>query len=235
MLELGLTFCRDRNADKFELIKDLQLYARQLMYKVLYDKEQNTAQDLEQQKNSVMDGVTFEDLKALQDPMELWDDSNPEEEGWVFNPSGESVGESQDQSTLPLPCPPRVDFGTPQVYKLKSKSFPILQGNSNIWAFVTKEIESTNWQTGPQSNLPKHQKQALKTLSSNKNIVVKPFDKGGNLIIMYVEQYEKMCYDIIQNTNWYRPVPMSHINYYMRKYKDILIRVLHRGIIALNT
>lgn len=51
------------------------------MYNVLYDKEQNTNKHPEFD-NSVLKDVTIEESKALQDLMELWDESNPEEEGW---------------------------------------------------------------------------------------------------------------------------------------------------------
>lgn len=67
MLQLGLTFCLDEDADKFELIKDFNLFARRLMYKVLCD---NTVQNLGQQ-HPVLDNVTFEDLKALQGLIDL--------------------------------------------------------------------------------------------------------------------------------------------------------------------
>lgn len=237
VLKLSLTFCPDENADKFELIKDLHVFARHLMYKVLYDKESNTV-EFPCQPNSNLTGVTFEDLKALQDLMDLWDESNPEEVGYVFNPSGVGSGVP---CTLPMVTRPFLlnilgsfSFGAPKTYKPKSRSFPILQGNSNIWAFmiqVTKEIESTNLQQGSAPNLSKNFKQALHNLSSNKNIVIKPSDKGGNLVIMDTDQYERMCYDIILNKTWYRSVPVSHVNYYATKYYDIIARVKNKGTI----
>lgn len=36
----------------------------------------------------LLESVTFEELRALQDLMELWDKINPEEEGWTFTSSG---------------------------------------------------------------------------------------------------------------------------------------------------
>lgn len=50
------------------------------MFKVLNDKDHKDTQ-IPVQHNSVLKNVTLEDLKALQDLMELWDESNPEEEG----------------------------------------------------------------------------------------------------------------------------------------------------------
>lgn len=129
MLKLGLTFCPDENADKFELIKDLHLFARCLMYKVLYDKESNTV-EFPCQPNSNLTGVTFEDLKALQDLMDLWDERNPEEAGYVFNPSGEGSGVPCTRPTVTRPfllnTRGSCSFGAPKTYKHKSRSFPIL-------------------------------------------------------------------------------------------------------------
>lgn len=108
------------------------------MYKVLDDKEQR---DNELPDNIVLKDITFEELRALQDLMKLWDESNPEQEGWTFNAPGAVLG----ASTHPHPCTPT--FDPPKSYKSKSQSFPVLQGNPNIWAFViqvTKEIEATN-------------------------------------------------------------------------------------------
>ncbi|XP_073491307.1 uncharacterized protein [Aquarana catesbeiana] len=61
LLELGLTFCPDEEANKFELIKDLHLFARHLMYKVLYDKNPNDV-EITNSDNANLEGVTFENL-----------------------------------------------------------------------------------------------------------------------------------------------------------------------------
>lgn len=52
---------------------------------------------------------------------------------------------------------------------------------------------------------------------------------------MDVKGYKSMCLNIIHNTQWYRPVPMSHIDYYIKQYKDILARAYHKGLIDANT
>lgn len=101
VLHLGLTFSPDEEADRFQLIKDLHLFARRLMYKVLYDKDQGDTL-VQGNNSSALENITFEDLKALQDLMELWDESNPEEEGWVFTPPEVS---RDDISARPLRPP----------------------------------------------------------------------------------------------------------------------------------
>lgn len=89
----------------------------------------------------------------------------------------------------------RPESTRPTLYKLKSKSFLIVQGNPNIWAFViqvTMEIEVNNRRSGPHPNLPSHLRQAIQVLKSNKHIVIKLLDKGGNLVIMNTEGSEEM-------------------------------------------
>lgn len=93
ILQLGFTFCPDPEADQYELVKGLHLFARRLMYQVLYDKDQKDNQ-FPAYDNSVLEDATIEDLRALHDLMELWDKSNPEEEGWIFNSSGTLSGPS---------------------------------------------------------------------------------------------------------------------------------------------
>ena len=44
LLSLGLSFCPNTTSKKFELIKDLYLFARKLTYKFMFDKERCTQQ-----------------------------------------------------------------------------------------------------------------------------------------------------------------------------------------------
>lgn len=166
VLKLGPTFCPDQEADQC---------ARYLMYKVLYDKGPMDI-EIPTFDNSVLGKTNMEDLRALQDLMEVWDKSNPEEEGDVATISGQ---------TPDIPLLPNVhDHFPPKSYKPKSKSFPILQGNSNIWAFVIqvyKAIEATNWKLGPHLNLPLLLRQTIKFLRTNKHKMIKPSDKGSTL------------------------------------------------------
>lgn len=66
-------------------------------------------------------------------------------------------------------------------------------------------------------------------------MIVKPSDKGGNIVIMNRQGYEKMCYDIIKNRDWYRPVLAFSISQSTRKYHEILNRAYRMGTIDDNT
>lgn len=163
--------------------------------------------------------------------MELWDESNPEEEGWTHLVPWVNPGKSV-HSQLRKPI-----FVPPKTYKPKSKSFPVLQGNPNIWAIVlqvTKDIEAINWKSGPLPNLPSNLKRALNSLPNNDNLVVKPSNKGGKTVILNREGYEKMCYDTIHNREWYKPVPLAFVSDF-KQYMNILNQAYMTGTIDDNT
>lgn len=73
-----------------------------------------------------------------------------------------------------------------QKCKNKSQKFPSLKGNPNIWMFVqqiTREI--SNMKTKRQnSNLSDTQIKTLQNLENNDTLVIKPSDKGGNIVLM---------------------------------------------------
>lgn len=68
----------------------------------------------------------------------------------------------------------------------KSDKFPPLNLNSNVLAFIRftfKEIQNLKVDSKANDNLSVTEKQALKTLSSNTFITIKPSDKGGNIVL----------------------------------------------------
>lgn len=122
--------------------------------------------------------MTINDIKALDDLMELWEEGHTDK------------AES-----------------TPREYKPKSQVFPALQGNPNIWAFtqpVTNEICQTKWRKTSQSNLTPAQQEAVLSLQQDHCIIIKPSDKGGNLIVMECNQYETMVMNLLKNQEWYK-------------------------------
>lgn len=76
-------------------------------------------------------------MKSLNELMKLWEGSNTSDE-LVPNSLDEIGGLSITQTSSSICFPP------PQLYQPRSRAFPLLQANPNIWAFtqqVTKEIE----------------------------------------------------------------------------------------------
>lgn len=47
---------------------------------------------------------------------------------------------------------------------------------------------------------------ALKQLKAQTEVVIKPTDKRGNIVLMSHQQYQHMCYDVLNNKQWYHPI-----------------------------
>lgn len=74
VLKLGLSFCPNANLDKYEVIKDLYLFARKLTYKHIFDPDKNrpmAEKDLSEQIKK----ITMKDFRALKDLMILLDEN----------------------------------------------------------------------------------------------------------------------------------------------------------------
>lgn len=66
VLARGLSFCPNQNLDKFEVIKDLQLFARKLILKQLYSQDIPVKPDFE-----------LQELRALETLIDLLEESDP--------------------------------------------------------------------------------------------------------------------------------------------------------------
>lgn len=141
VLELGLFFCPTQKVDQFKLIKDLNLFARKLLLRILFDKSKSST-NLQSIPAPPSQTMSLKDIRALEDLMELWD------EGHI---SPEEIMEAESLS----PSPPSL-IHPPKEYKPKSNAFPALHTNPNVWAFiqqVSDEIKKTKWKGLSDSNL----------------------------------------------------------------------------------
>lgn len=72
---------------------------------------------------------------------------------------------------------------------------------------VTRAIEDLDPNSLSQRvdyNLTQEENKALLALEQDSTIVLKPADKGGNLVIMSHEQYRKMCLKILTDPEKYK-------------------------------
>uniref|UniRef100_A0A8C5Q3U3 Reverse transcriptase domain-containing protein n=1 Tax=Leptobrachium leishanense TaxID=445787 RepID=A0A8C5Q3U3_9ANUR len=92
--------------------------------------------------------------------------------------------------------------------KLKEKSnfYPRSMLSNEINAFeqvVLKEIEGLKWSKN-SSNLTKREYLALKELNQDNDIIIKPADKGGGLVIMTKQFYEEEALRILKDERTYQ-------------------------------
>lgn len=65
--------------------------------------------------------------------------------------------------------------------------------------------------------------------------MLKSSDKGGNVDIMYNEQYVSMYEKILSNTNWYRPIAPKLIDRFNEQFYDLVDTAFRNGGVTKNT
>lgn len=118
----------------------------------------------------------------------------------------------------------------PLPLKKRSTKFPQLQGFLHLVAFLqkkTEDIDKLNFIGNPS---PK-QTEALHQLTSLDKVVIKPSDKGGNIVLMDSEYYERMYLDLLHNRDWYRTVPNSFQIQIQSRYQSIVNSAFNTGTI----
>lgn len=71
VLQKGLSFCPDKGMDVFDVIKDVHLFSRKLLLKVLVDKSKTTKPNYAE----LFKGYTVADFRALKDVILLMQES----------------------------------------------------------------------------------------------------------------------------------------------------------------
>lgn len=153
-----------------ETIKDLYLFARNLASKFIFDKERKQA-NLERELVKRTKHFSMEEFRALRDLMLLYDEGATDDTSSSSPPSKESKVETVHPPAQPV-----------SRFKLTCTA---------IWALLHQSIIDLKKETWPKipPNLNKGQIQALKSLQKCTNIVIKPLDKAGNIVIMTHTHY----------------------------------------------
>lgn len=84
-------------------------------------------------------------------------------------------------------------------------------------------------------NLSFRHRKAIRNLQCHPDLVIKPADKGGNVIDMDVPAYERMCLDILDNRHWYRPISKTLIQNFISEYCGLIFKTYQLGIIDVST
>lgn len=105
----------------------------------------------------------------------------------------------------------RTGLVMPDITKLKKKSdsFSPPSVNPSITLFfniVQNKLMSLAITQSQKFNLTVTPIQALKQLDLNKDIIIKPSDKGGNVVVMNVDFNRDLCLAILENPEWYKTI-----------------------------
>ncbi|XP_073514025.1 uncharacterized protein [Phyllobates terribilis] len=116
----------------------------------------------------------------------------------------------------------------------KSKNFPPLSTCSAVDVFtrlVSREIESLPHAPKNRINLDQEERKALADLKKLPNVVIKPADKGGNLVIWPHHLYEKQANKILDSPNCYQKLTYNPLNQFQSQLVIILEKAVEANII----
>lgn len=155
---------------------------------MIYDKSSSQSATAGSTSSS-QEVPTLAEIQALEELMSLW------EEGAT---DGDDVPHSAESGIVALGVsPPPLLNQNHEIFQLST--------NPNIWAFVqqiTTAIDNMDLVHSCPSNLSIAHNKAHKSLQNHQGLVIKPADKGGNVVVMDVSFYKHMCRDILENRDW---------------------------------
>ncbi|CAJ0941725.1 unnamed protein product [Ranitomeya imitator] len=100
---------------------------------------------------------------------------------------------------------------------------------SNLVTKELKELSVSHIQSN--FNCSRQEMEAIKRLEQNTNIVIKPSDKGGNVVILGIKDYQEMCQSILRDRTTYEILSYNPTNEYFVELRTILQEGLNDGII----
>ena len=130
---------------------------------------------------------------------------------------------------------PNKPFGHPDL-RLKSKfnpTFPPLL--EFVRQSVITDLQSCSIKPVRQKNLTHQQFLAIKSLSCNPNIVIKPADKGSGIVVMNREDYIKEGERQLLDPHFYQKLDHDPTNDHCKKVSDLVTKMFDNGEITNNT
>lgn len=93
-------------------------------------------------------------------------------------------------------------------------------------------MQRTTFRSQDDGNLTGEQRWALRELRDLTSVIVKPSDKGGNIVLMERLHYERMCTNILKNVNWYHVIPPSFLDDLSMRYHTIVNKAYNNWVIS---
>lgn len=115
-------------------------------------------------------------------------------------------------------------FWEPPTHQLDPELLKLIEQDKLLMTAYTLEKE--------QPNLTHAERKALKELKSNQNIVIKPADKGSNIVLMDQEDYIQEAQRQLADTNYYKPLQEPLYGDTTVKIRQILQRMVKNRTIT---
>lgn len=97
---------------------------------------------------------------------------------------------------------------------------------------TSHDIEKSKLTRSVNVNLNLSQTDALEQLGNNPNLVIKPLDKGRTVVLMNGLQYRNMCWDILKDRQWYKPITEEVVGKYKKEFDDLVLQAYLEGTIT---
>ena len=81
------------------------------------------------------------------------------------------------------------------------------------------------------NNLTPKQRIALESLTKNKNVVIMLSDRDGSILVLGKGKYDKSCFDILMDRNYYEELNENTNTSYKEKFTEE-IQSLHETLIT---
>ena len=87
---------------------------------------------------------------------------------------------------------------------------------------VTNTLPSKQSTTNMKHNISLAERNAIRSLQNDKTIVIKEADKGGGIVIMNSEFYEKKILEMLNDNTFYQRINENHSKITFKKIKDLI-------------
>ncbi|KAM9305433.1 uncharacterized protein PAF06_013989 [Gastrophryne carolinensis] len=202
----GLSFSPCKGGDEFTLYKDTALFLRKVMFKAMYsapiEKRENQHNGNEPHRQGSATGSEEVEEETRWDDVESIPDLMP----------------NLDQ------------------LREKSKKFPPLNSNKYVSLFlqlVQRDLREGNWTSVVgYENLTREERKAMQELEKATGVIIRPSDKGGNVVLLDEGYYIKEIEGQLSDTNTYRRIGENPFPRVVARLRDKLDWAREEGLLA---
>lgn len=204
LIQRGMSFSPVTNMDEFTVYNDITLFLRKAFLRSLHERKDN-------QPTSTMT-VDAEDQRAL----DILNSLLKENEGPL-----ETTTSVRRQANLGI----------------RSLKMPPLSKNKWLNLFldmVQTDLEKVDWTKKAIDNLTAGERQALNDLSKRKNIAIKNSDKGGNMVLLNQQHYEKEAKKLLNDRTTYNKLDHNPFPEVVWRLNQILLVAKDEGLLTIQ-
>ncbi|CAH2283505.1 Hypothetical predicted protein [Pelobates cultripes] len=99
---------------------------------------------------------------------------------------------------------------------------------------TTSDLAKMHLERPLNNNLTINERKAVKELKSLDNVIIKPADKGGNIVLLNRDMYIDMCMAHLSDVSNYSVLPSDPTEMYIKDFEALLTIALEQKIINME-